>query len=101
MKWAIPKEPFLIFGIWHSVEIRELTDAEASEVEGGFYDQENRIIIIDKSIPSHLWPEIFTHEVEEAINHLTNLKMNHTQISVTSLGYHNVFNQLVAETEAE
>ena len=90
MQFTIPTDPFLIFGIWHTADIRALTEMEATEIEGGFYDHENRIIVIDKSVAEHLWPEIFMHECTEAHNHLANLKMNHTQISVVSLGMHDL-----------
>ena len=101
MKFNLPTSPFLIFGLWHSVEVRELTDAENAELQGGYYDDTNYIIVIDKTVPEHRRYEIFLHECGEAYNHLSNLKMNHTQISVVGLGYHDMICNVLEATECD
>ena len=96
MKFNIPDTVF-IFGLLHSVEVRPLTEDESAEIRGGYYDDTNRIIIVDSTVPRHLHREIFLHEYAEAVTDLLDMKLRHTPIEAMGLAYHNLIDQLEAE----
>jgi hypothetical protein len=97
VKFTIP-DTIYILGVLHTVEVRPFSESDADEADTmGLYKPDGRQILIDASQPRHLHPEIFYHEITEAVNSICDLNLKHHQICAMGLGFHDVLNQLEAE----